>query len=92
MKSLTTILLIVTVGLLHIVSCTKPSGPQAVPRMTVEQLKANLDDPNLIIIDVRTGPDWKNSPVKIKGAIHEEPFRIGTWIEKYPTDKTVVIY
>jgi rhodanese-related sulfurtransferase len=93
MKSLTAAaILIITIGILPIASCTKPSGTQTVPRMTVEHLKTDLGNPNLVIIDVRTGPDWKNSHAKIKGAVHENPFRIGAWIDKYPKDKTIVIY
>lgn len=92
MKSLTAAILIIIIGLLPIASCTKPSGPRAVPRITVEQLRTDLGNPDLVIIDVRTGPDWKNSQARIKGAVHEDPFRIGTWIDKYPKDKTIVIY
>lgn len=92
MKSLIAAILIIMIGLLSIASCTKPSGRQAVPRMTVEELKTGLGNPNLVVIDVRTGPDWKNSQTKIEGAVHEDPFKIGTWIDKYPKEKTIVIY
>ena len=62
-----------------------------VPRMTKEKLKGLLGNPNLVILDVRTGKDWDASEFKIKGAIREEGFDI-SWFDKYPKDKTIVIY
>lgn len=62
------------------------------PRMTKEELKANLDSPNLIIIDVRRGTDWTGSDLKIKGAVREDPGAVESWVNKYPKDKTLVFY
>ena len=44
----------------------------AAERMTKEQLKEQLGDPNLSIIDVRMGGDWSGSEYKIHGAVREE--------------------
>jgi len=63
-----------------------------VPRMTKEELKANLGNPNLIIIDVRLGKDWTSRDLKIKGAIREDPEAVDSWAKKYPKDKTIVLY
>lgn len=63
-----------------------------VPRMTKEQLKALLDDPDVVILDVRTSRDWKGSEKKIKGAIRENPKGFESWAHKYPKDKTLVLY
>jgi rhodanese-related sulfurtransferase len=62
------------------------------PRITKEELKAMLDSPNLILIDVRTQRDWKESDLKIKGAIREDPEAVESWVNKYPKDKTLVFY
>ena len=62
------------------------------PRMTKEELKAMLDSPNLILIDVRTQRDWKESDLKIKGAVREDPGAVESWVNKYPKDKTLVFY
>jgi 3-mercaptopyruvate sulfurtransferase SseA len=64
---------------------------QEVPRMTVESLRDRLAEPNLVIIDVRTGRDWTGSPVKIPGAVREEPGRID-WESKYDRGQTLVLY
>jgi hypothetical protein len=64
-----------------------------VPRMTKEDLRSLLDNPEVIILDVRIADEWKRSDLKIKGAVHEDPekdYRI--WGSKYPKDKTLVFY
>lgn len=63
-----------------------------VPRMTKEQLKDMLGDPNLVIIDVRTATDWDESDLKIKGAIRETPREIEQWAGKFDKSKTIVLY
>ena len=63
-----------------------------IPRMTKEQLKAKLGSPNLVVVDVRTGKDWKASEVKIKGAVRGEVDKIESWAKNYSKDTTLVIY
>ena len=63
-----------------------------VPKMTAEELNMKLADPELIIIDVRLEQDWNSSGLKIKGAVWEDFQDVNTWAEKYPMDKTIVLY
>jgi rhodanese-related sulfurtransferase len=63
-----------------------------VPRMTKDELKAMLGNPDLIIIDVRYGRDWTDSDLKIKGAVREDPEAFDSWANKYSKDKTIVFY
>jgi rhodanese-related sulfurtransferase len=63
-----------------------------VPRMTKDELKAMLGNPDLVIIDVRLERDWNKSDSKIKGAVREEPVHIESWANKYPKDKILVLY
>ena len=63
-----------------------------VPRMTKDELKAMLGNPDLVIIDVRLETNWRESDSKIKGAIREEPDNIKSWANKYPKDKILVLY
>jgi rhodanese-related sulfurtransferase len=65
---------------------------QEVPRMTKEELKAMIDNPELVIVDVRSGRDWKSSESKIKNAIREEPRKADSWGDKYDKSKTLVLY
>jgi len=62
------------------------------PRMTKDELKARLNNPDLLIIDVRYGKDWTDSDLKIKGAVREDPEAFDSWANKYPKDKTLVFY
>jgi rhodanese-related sulfurtransferase len=62
------------------------------PRITKDELKALLGKPDVILLDVRSGNDWKGSDSKIQGAIREEPDRIKSWAQKYSKDKIVVLY
>ena len=60
--------------------------------MTKEQLLPMLGKSDVIIIDVRTKYDWDSSKVKIPGAVREEGMRFGSWMNKYPKGKTIVLY
>jgi len=62
------------------------------PRIEKEKLKDMLGKPELMLIDVRAGADWKASTQKIKGAVREDPDQVDTWMKKYPKDKTMVFY
>jgi rhodanese-related sulfurtransferase len=69
-----------------------PAAAQDVKRMTIEELKGMLGNPDLVIIDARKDGDWKLSKVKIKGAVREDLEKVDTWMNKYPKDKTLVFY
>ena len=62
------------------------------PRLSKEELRAMLGNSDLVIIDDRTGADWSASEFKIKGAVREDPGKAEAWMDKYPKDKTIVIY
>jgi rhodanese-related sulfurtransferase len=67
-------------------------GPE-IPRMTKEELLPMLGNPDVVILDVRIGDEWKKSPWKIKGAVREDPEKgVQPVVEKYPKDKTYVLY
>jgi rhodanese-related sulfurtransferase len=63
-----------------------------VATITKEELKAQLDSSDVIILDVRTGKDWKSSEFKIKGAVRANPNEFDKWAETYPKDKKFVLY
>jgi len=69
-----------------------PAMSQEIPKMSKEELQKVLDKPDIIIVDVRSGMDWQASTMKIKGAVREEPDQVGSWINKFPKDKTLVFY
>ncbi len=69
-----------------------PSAVAGVGLMTKEELKSMLDDPDLKVLDVRAGKDWKSSEFKIKGATHVESDAYGDWVGTYPKEKKYVLY
>lgn len=60
--------------------------------MTKEQVRSMLGKPDVIIIDVRSNYDWDTSKVKIPGAVREEGMKFASWMNKYPKDKTLILY
>jgi rhodanese-related sulfurtransferase len=63
-----------------------------VPRMSIEDLKAGLGSPDIMALDIRNGWSWNSSNMKIAGAIREDPREFSRWYDKYPKDKTLVLY
>jgi hypothetical protein len=85
--------LIITV--FFIGGCTTVGGvpvSDQMPRMSIEALKARLEFPDTIVLDVRTGWSWSTSNSKIAGAIREDPKEFSHWYDKYPKNKTLVLY
>ena len=85
-------LIILVLGLAIAGMITQIVVAEEVPRMTKEELKPLLDDPAVVILDVRASRDWKGSGMKIKGAIRENPKRFESWAHTYPKDKIIVLY
>lgn len=80
-------------GFIQTTLCAEKSlSPADVPRITIEQLKAKLGNPNVAIIDVRSSHDWEESGTMIKGAVREDSRQLDSWTKKYPQDKTIVLY
>ncbi len=63
-----------------------------VPRIGKQELRAMLDHPDLLVLDVRTPGSWEESKLKIQGAVREDPKDAKSWAEKYSKDKTIVLY
>ena len=63
-----------------------------VSKMTKEELKSKLANPDVVIVDVRVGKDWKGSEFKIKGAVRGDKKNIIAWAGKYSKEKTFVFY
>lgn len=73
-------------------AATYPTVPSEVPRILVDDLKSRLNDPSLVLIDVRSDGDWDDSRAKIKGAVRERPETVSDWASTYSKDKTIVLY
>ncbi len=62
------------------------------PRMTKEEFKPLIGNPDVVLIDVRSMGDWNKETLMIKGAVREDPTNVASWMDKYPKDKTLVFY
>ena len=62
------------------------------PIITKEELKEMLDNPDVIVVDVRLENQWKETELKIKGAVWENPNEVDSWANTYSKDKTLVFY
>lgn len=63
-----------------------------IPRMAADELIKLIDNPEVIILDVRTDRDWEKSDLKIKTARWEDPQMVASWADKYSPEKTLVLY
>lgn len=89
------LLILVVSTLVTMMACatwTMSTRFEDVPRMTKDELKAMLGNPDLTIIDVRHDQDWKGSDVTIKGAVREGPNDVKYWANKYAKDRLLVLY
>ncbi len=63
------------------------------PRISKEEVKAMLGNPDVAILDVRESQSWKEAKWKIQGAVREDPEKdVKSWAEKYAKDKTLILY
>jgi len=63
-----------------------------VARMTKDELRALIEKGQVIVLDVRSGRDWKSSEYKIHTAIREDPSQVASWANKYSKEKALVLY
>jgi hypothetical protein len=61
-------------------------------RMSKDELRSMLGSADLVVIDVRTEKEWKKSDKKISGSTWEDAEEVNAWADKYPKDKTIVLY
>jgi rhodanese-related sulfurtransferase len=66
--------MILALALLLSVAGAAWAADETVPRMSKEEVKAELDAQDLVIVDVRTGKDWTASEFKLPGAVRVDPY------------------
>ncbi len=86
------ITLLIFLPLLMLLMGISMSAAKDVPTITKEELKAQLDSSDVMILDARTGKDWKSSEFKIKGAVRANPSEFDKWAGSFSKDKTLVLY
>jgi len=79
-------------GIVFFCGVSPALGVEDAPRMDKDELKALLDNPDVVILDARTSSDWNKSESKIKGAHRLEQSNAGSVETMYPKGKTIVVY
>ena len=81
-----------TVVLLLSASCGLKILPVGeAPRITSQKLRTLLDDPGVVIVDLRHDLHWEESAEKIPGAVRGTPKDV-SWAKKFPKDTFLVLY
>jgi rhodanese-related sulfurtransferase len=80
------------VSLVAFLAASLAGGADGFTVIDKDQLKEELTKPDVIVIDVRATHDWDSSQWKIQGAQRQSPAEVKEWIDKYPKDKTIVLY
>ena len=94
-RSISTVVkLFISIALTLVAACSLSALPGNAPRITKEELKSMLGNPNLVIVDVRRDIDWNSSEYKIKGAVrgNPDPSEVDSWARSYGRDNTFVVY
>ena len=61
-------------------------------KITINQVLESLDDPQLLLLDVRTSGSWQASNTKIKGAVRKNPDTFDSWANDLPKNNFLVLY
>lgn len=83
-------LILAAVLIMHGIASRAAAGDDL--RIGKDDLRSMLGSPDVVVIDVRTEKEWKKSDKKILGATWEDAEEIPAWADKYPKDKTIVLY
>lgn len=62
------------------------------PAITPDELHAILDEPDVLVLDVRIETDWEGSRNQIPGAVRKDPNAVDAWAEEIDKGKRVITY
>lgn len=68
-------------------------GPDDVPRITVQELKASIEKNEAVtVVDVRSRGSFERSDVKIKGAVRIAPNELNERASELPSGRDLIFY
>ncbi len=85
-------MLILTGLLLIAFTAEKGCAASQVHKVSKEELRDMLDNPDVVVIDLRSDADWQSSDIKVRRAVREDPADVKGWARKYSKDKTMALY
>ena len=63
-----------------------------VKKISVNKVLESLNNPQLLILDVRSSESWQASDTKIKGAVRKNPKTFDSWANDFPKNKFLALY
>ena len=63
-----------------------------IPFISIEDLKAKLAEPSVVVLDVRIPKHIAASRFKVKGAVWVNPKEFDRWVHNFSRDATYVLY
>jgi hypothetical protein len=60
--------------------------------ISIEELKAKLGEPSVVILDMRIPKHIAASRLKIKGVVWVNPEEIDQWVQSFSKDSTYMLY
>lgn len=85
-------LAVIIAGIFFFCFISPELSAEDVPRMDKDELKALIDNPDVVILDARTSSDWNQSENKIKGAHRLDKSNAESVETMYSKEKTIVVY
>ena len=86
------LLFVLLAGFVINVNSLGASSSGDIPFISIEELKAKLGAPSVVILDVRIPKDIAASRYKVKGAVWVNPKEIEQWVHSFSKDATYVLY
>ena len=71
---------------------TNASSSGDIPFISIQELEEKLNEPSVVILDVRISKDIAGSRFKVKGAVWINPEEIDQWVHSFSKDATYVLY
>ena len=85
-----TLLIFFLIGGVSVILSAQAFGQ--VKKISVNKMLESLDNPQLLILDVRSSESWQASDTKIKGAVRKNPKSFDSWANDLPKNKFLVLY
>lgn len=85
-------MMVLVTSFILMIAFTAVAPARDIPRIGIDELRAELGNSDVIVLDVRAAPDWESSQTKIAGAVRADPSKLDSWIDQHSKDKKIVLY
>jgi hypothetical protein len=75
-----------------VLSAEQSPSISSAAKVTKEQVKELVGKEGFFLLDVRPNEQWRATPVKLPGAVHEDPEDVAAWAPRYRKDAKIVTY